>query len=431
MTTTDLSLVDSRAADDQQDHPESLAHHFHTMRQQYEASKLGMWLFLATEVLLFGGLFCAYAVYRGSHSDVFAWGSQFLDVRLGTINTVVLILSSVSMAIAVTAVQRGRRWPVIVALGITFLCGVIFMAIKSVEYQHKFHENLVWGMGFYEPVPGAEDDTGTALAAGPIVGDPVKGQQRWNATCRSCHGLAGEGIAGQGKDIRTSDFIYDRDDAGLVAFVKVGRRPDDPLNTTGIQMPPRGGNPMLKDPDLYNIIAYLRTFMVPDEDEDRVAAEPEGAAARDDAPQDDAPQDAAPEPAVAAVADPAPLEGEFWIPKSSIPDPPAGPPGVDRVYLDNYVGRFGENRTGPAEAVVDPAEDRPANAHVFFGLYFLMTGLHAFHVLVGLGVIAWLILRTVFGEFGSGYFTPIDLGGLYWHIVDFIWIFLFPLFYLI
>ena len=426
MTTTNLTVADHRASYDEHDHPESLAFHFDTMKQQYEAGKLGMWLFLATEVLLFGGLFCAYAVYRGNHAGLFAWGSQFLDVKLGTVNTVVLIVSSVTMAIAVTAVQRGRRWPVIVALGITFLCGVVFMAIKSVEYEHKFHEHLVWGMGFYEPVPGAEDTTGTVLAAGPIVGDPVKGQLRWNATCRACHGLAGEGIAGQGKDIRTSDFIYARDDAELVAFVKVGRVATDPLNTTGINMPPRGGNPMLKDPDLYNIVAYLRTFMVPTDDDET------GVTEQENTPTENAPPgDAAPAPAVAAAVAVAPPEEEFWIPKSTIPDPPAGPPGVDAAYLDNFVGRFGEYRARPPAADTDPGENRPDNAHVFFGLYFLMTGLHALHVLVGLAVIAWLILRTVFGEFGSGYFTPIELGGLYWHIVDFIWIFLFPLFYLI
>ena len=83
----------------------------------------------------------------------------------------------------------------------------------------------------------------------------------------------------------------------------------------------------------------------------------------------------------------------------------------------------------PAHHSLDP--DRPDNAHLFFGFYFLMTGLHAVHVLVGLVVILMLILRSVWGHFGSAYLTPIDLGGLYWHIVDLIWIFLFPLFYLI
>ena len=423
MTTTKLTVIDRRSSGDEHDHREPLAHHFDTMKQQYEAGKLGMWLFLATEVLLFGGLFCAYAVYRGNHADLFAWGSQFLNVKLGAINTVVLIVSSVTMAIAVTAAQRGRRWPVIVALGITFLCGVTFMAIKSVEYGHKFHENLVWGVGFYEPVDGAQGSPETALAAGPIAGDPVKGRQLWGATCRSCHGLAGEGVTGQGKDIRTSEFIYARDDAELVAFVNVGRMPFDPLNETGIQMPPKGGNPMLKDPDLFDIIAYLRTFMVPIEDDGGDTGKDTATTGDDTAPTAGLAQ------TPAATRDTAPPETGFWIPKSTIPPPPAGPPGVDAAYVDDFVGRSGEYRAGPADP--GPDENRPENAHVFFGLYFLMTGLHAVHVLAGLGLIAWLMFRTVFGHFTSNYFTPIDLGGLYWHIVDLIWIFLFPLFYLI
>ena len=80
-----------------------------------------------------------------------------------------------------------------------------------------------------------------------------------------------------------------------------------------------------------------------------------------------------------------------------------------------------------------PSRDptRPPNAHLFFVFYFLMTGLHGLHVLAGMAVIAWLLGRAIAGHFGADYFTPVDLGGLYWHVVDLIWIFLFPLFYLI
>jgi cytochrome c oxidase subunit 3 len=73
----------------------------------------------------------------------------------------------------------------------------------------------------------------------------------------------------------------------------------------------------------------------------------------------------------------------------------------------------------------------PKNAHHFFAVYFLMTGLHAVHVLAGMVVIIWLIARSLRGDFGAGYFGPVDLGGLYWHLVDLIWIFLFPLLYLV
>ena len=86
-----------------------LAHHFDTPQQQFESGKLGMWLFLATEILLFGGLFCAYAVYRANHPEIFIYAHQFLDKTLGGINTIVLICSSLTMAWAVRAAQLGQR----------------------------------------------------------------------------------------------------------------------------------------------------------------------------------------------------------------------------------------------------------------------------------------------------------------------------------
>ena len=90
-----------------------------------------------------------------------------------------------------------------------------------------------------------------------------------------------------------------------------------------------------------------------------------------------------------------------------------------------------EGRSLPGQPA-EPAEPkRPSNVHIFFGIYFLMTGLHGIHVLAGMAVISWLLVRSIQGAFGSSYFTPVDLGGLYWHLVDLIWIFLFPLLYLI
>ncbi len=428
MTTTNLTVIDRRSSGDEHDHTERLAHHFETMKQQYEAGKLGMWLFLATELLLFGGLFCAYAVYRGNRPDLFAWGSQFLDVKFGAMNTVVLIVSSLTMAMAVTYVQRGRRWPVIVALGLTFLCGVIFMAIKSVEYEHKFHENLVWGLKFYEIPDHVELAAEPGVGAAVAVGDPAIGVKLWNTTCRSCHGLAGEGITGQGRDIRASEFIQERDDSELVAYIKVGRMLSDPLNTTGIQMPPKGGNPLLKDNDLIDIIAYIRSFQVP------VGQGGTDAGADEDTTSDEIEaEDSATASVPAPIApDGQPAEDEFWIPESVIPAAPSGPAGLNLAVLaalETSPQPSETQATGPVHHSVDP--DRPANAHLFFGFYFMLTGLHGLHVLAGMGMLAWLLFRTVWGHFGRAYYTPVDLGGLYWHIVDLIWIFLFPLFYLI
>lgn len=447
MTATNLALQ-PRAVDAKQvatatvDHSDAhdrlpqLAPHFGTMPQQYEAAKLGMWLFLATEVLLFGGLFCAYAVFRGNHPEVFAWVGErgFLDVKWGAANTVVLIVSSVFMATAVTFVQRNRRWPVIIALGATFLCGVIFMAVKSVEYEHKFHENLVWGTKFYELPPGFDLATGSSAVGALAAGDLAQGTRIWNTTCRSCHGVAGEGVAGQGRDIRSSEFIQSRDDLELVAYIKVGRTIGDPLNTTGMAMPPKGGNPLLTDQDLIHVVAYVRNFQAPLPQFTTDNAVKDDTAAQERVTPIDVAADDVVRPSTPAAIETAsePVQEEFWIPASSIPLARSAPAGMNLAVLAAHESapqspRF--SAEGPVHQSVDP--DRPANAHLFFTFYFLMTGLHGLHVLVGLGVIAWLMVRSIWGHFGRTYFAPVDLGGLYWHVVDLIWIFLFPLFYLL
>lgn len=419
--------------DSQHDHPPQLAHHFDSMPQQYEAGKLGMWLFLATEVLLFGGLFVAYSVFRGNHPEIFQWVSArgFLDVKWGAINTVVLILSSVSMAGAVTFVQLNKRWAVICLLGITFICGIIFLAIKSVEYEHKFHENLVWGTKFYELPPGYEAGTGSGgVGFGPA--NSANASVIWKSTCQSCHSSTGAGVFGQGRDIRSSEFIQSRSDIELLAYVKAGRTINDPLNTTGLSMPPKGGNPFLSDQDIIDAISYLRDFQIPlpqfSEPEANDDTEGESDVATEQTPK--------PERKPIEVIIPSqalqPAEEGFQITISNIPLARSAPSelSMDALSAKESGQTVQEDITaGVLHQSADP--DRPANAHLFFTYYFMMTGLHGVHVLVGLIMILWLIVRTVWGHFNSTYFSPIDLGGLYWHIVDLIWIFLFPLFYLI
>jgi cytochrome c oxidase subunit III len=206
-------------------HP--VAHHFDDAEQQHEAGQLGMWLFLVTEIMFFGGMFTAYVVYRLSFPETFAHASHHLDVRLGTTNTAVLIASSLTMALGVRAAQLGRRRGTLAWLGMTAALGTTFLAIKSYEYAHKFAEGHVPGPHF------------------------------------------------------------------------------------------------------------------------------------------------------------------TW--------------------------------TGP---------DAP-QAQLFFGLYFAMTGVHALHMVIGLGLLAWLLRDARRGRFGPTYHTPVELLGLYWHFVDIVWIFLFPLLYLI
>ena len=204
-----------------------VAHHFEDAAQQKEAATLGMWVFLVTEILFFGGLFAAYAVYRSSYPEAFAAASHHLDVFLGGFNTAVLLLSSLTMALAVHAAQLGKRNAVILFLALTLLLGGTFLAVKGVEYHHKFEEHLVPGPSFSFP----------------------------------------------------------------------------------------------------------------------------------------------------------------------------GPEGV--------------------------------HAQLFFSLYFGMTGMHALHMVVGAGLLLWLIAKARRGRFSRAYYTPVEMVGLYWHFVDIVWIFLFPLLYLL
>jgi cytochrome c oxidase subunit 3 len=125
-----------------------LAHHFDNLEQQTDATTLGMWVFLVTEVLFFGGLFLVYTVYRSLYPDAFIAASHELDVTLGTINTAVLITSSLTMALAVHAAQVGQRKTLMLLLVATMVLGGIFLGIKSVEYYHKFVEHLVPGPAF-------------------------------------------------------------------------------------------------------------------------------------------------------------------------------------------------------------------------------------------------------------------------------------------
>jgi cytochrome c oxidase subunit 3 len=259
-----------------------VAHHFDTAEQQYESSKLGMWLFLVTEILLFGGLFCWYAIYRVNHPEIFATAHVYLDKTLGGINTLVLICSSLTMAWAVRNAQIGDKKGTVTMLVITLLCGFGFLGIKYVEYEAKWKKGLL---------PGEY-------------------------------------------------YSYGKDDD-------------------------------IAEP----------------------AAEAEGAE-KEDAKKNEEKKPAGTEETVIA-------------------------PAAD----------------GP-EGLAEPAEEaghgeKQKNLHLFWGIYFVMTGLHGLHVVAGMAVIFWLILRARAGHFGPHNFAAVDLGGLYWHLVDLVWIFLFPLLYLI
>jgi cytochrome c oxidase subunit III len=226
-----------------------VAHHFDDAEQQYTAAELGMWLFLATEVLFFGGLFCLYTVYRFWYHAAFAAGSHHLDVALGSANTVVLLTSSLTMVLAVHAAQTNDRRGIVRYLLFTMLLGALFLSIKGYEYHEKFVEHLVPGRHF-----------------------------------------------------------------------------------------------------------------VLTEDENRRSE---------------------------ALPTPAP-----------------------------------SRTTQSTNAELGHTE-------LFFSLYFAMTGLHALHMIIGIAILGVLAVASQRGSYSKEYFTPVEMTGLYWHFVDIVWVFLFPLLYLI
>lgn len=218
-------------------HQIGLQHQFMDLEQQHESGTLGMWSFLITEIMFFGGLFTAYIVYRIRFLSAFEAGSRLLDIRLGAFNTAVLIGSSLTMALAVRAAQMNKRKALATHLILTMLLGGVFLGVKAFEYHHKWESGLVPGLHFN---PIAED---------------VEMVHHWHAAL-----------------------------------------------------------PQLQ---------------------------------------------------------------------------------------------------------------------LFYCFYFFMTGMHALHMIIGFGLMLWLLRRSMRGDFTETYYTPVEVMGLYWHFVDIVWIFLFPLLYLI
>ena len=243
------------------EHHSELRHHFDDMEQQKEASTFGMWVFLLTEIMMFGGLFTAYLIYRIKYYQAFVAGSTSISVGWGFANTLVLIGSSFTMAMAVWSAQTGRRKGQIWFLIGTMILGAAFLGVKAKEYDDKYEE---------------------------------------------CH-IPGH-IIGKG----------------------------------------------------FNAV---------------------------------------------------------------------GGPGCKTGNIAQEIMERAEKNHQEMSPVA--AQQIASQTEIFFSFYFAMTGLHAFHMIIGLGLLTWLLLRARRGEFTAAYYTPMELGGLYWHFVDIVWIFLFPLLYLI
>jgi cytochrome c oxidase subunit III len=300
------------------EHP-FLAHHFDNPKHQFESGKLGIWLFLVTEVLFFGGLFCAYAIYRSLHPEIFVYAHYYLDTFWGAVNTGVLIVSSLTAAWAVRNAQLGEQKKLITNIIITIVLACCFLCVKYIEYSHKFHEHVLPGRHF----------------------NPT--HEAWELeSYKKAHGEHGGGhaaLAGEAQGEGASAAPAAEAEHPAQAAALAGAQTAAPTDTTSTVQPAAPGAP--------------------------------------------AASGGTESPATAGKK---------------------APPG---------------------------ALDRPRHVSVFFSIYFFMTGLHGVHVIAGIITWLWLLRRAIRGEFGPQYFGAIDYAALYWHLVDLIWIYLFPLLYLI
>ena len=140
-----MSIANMTDSNKQTHHP---AHHFKNAQQEATACKMGMWIFLCTEILMFGGLFVGYIIYKNMYPDIFLQGAKFLDWKLGALNTVVLLLSSLTMALSIYFAQKNNHKNSSLCLWLTLLCGFIFMGVKYIEYSHKLEIGLAPGRFF-------------------------------------------------------------------------------------------------------------------------------------------------------------------------------------------------------------------------------------------------------------------------------------------
>ncbi len=386
------------------------AHHFDTPQQQFDSGKLGIWLFLVTEVLFFGGMFCAYAIFRMLRPDVFEGSSQFLNTKLGAINTGVLLFSSLTMAWAVRCSQTEEYKKLTGMLAATLSCAMIFLGVKSIEYSHK------WGMGllpagsfFYDPAnphPTAAQmveqhgfssgsafffQNGLYFMCAPfalaLIGvliwwavSVMKGNKFQTACAMPLSVVAACFFVGVGLGV----ILESGGEEGHSSHAIAGEHASD--HVAGAHGSELHGDEVAVDSE---------TALVENRISDRMIQE-----------------------RLASDATNSGLNSELSA-RDRQSTLAQGTVVTDRSTIEGGITSVEQNVL------------TPRTAGVFFSIYYCMTGVHAIHILCGIGVLVWLLVRSVRNDFNRQYFGPVDYVGLYWHLVDLIWIYLFPLLYLI
>lgn len=384
-----------------------IQHHYDDAQHQFDSGKLGIWLFLAQEVLFFSALFVAYILYRAHRPEIYAYAHHYLDVKFGAINTAVLIASSLTAAWAVRCAQLGQKKGLIANLAITVICALTFLGIKYVEYSHKIHEGILYGAKFDPCVSSG----GTPLITKTKECHGTKSSVVWDAVANK----ASEGC------LESDKIDLDSMKAGLQTKCTVtelkskkgadGKETFEPSGKTFNTCDPSvlKGHHGGELPKGASFPCYVLSM--------QPAVCPKGPAALVNYGDHEIHRDVRIKVECEAPAAPATTDPFATPPAAEV----VGQPLIDPPHVPT------KHELNEAYAAGPP----PPNTNMFFSIYFAMTGLHGIHVIVGVLIFIWLLVRAIRGDFTPDYFGPIDYAALYWHIVDLIWIFLFPLLYLI
>lgn len=299
-------------------HPPGLQHQFEDMGQQAESDSIGMWMFLVQEIMFFGGMFTVYLVFRSKYPMAFAAGSNHLNEWLGMANTLILIVSSLTMALAVHYAQLGKRNLQVVLIIVTMIFGMAFLGVKAYEYAEKYNDGIV-------PVTGLNRKTDKNLAE---------------------------------------------------------NQPFDLVNPET-----RGKNSLPYPGVVENNVERYNQNAAAETGEHEEYVNP---------------------------------RGDFIWKETAL---------ADRAFAEHTLTnseKIGYMENG--EISQSKFQDK---VRIFFWIYFAMTALHALHMIIGLAIMTWLLWKAWKYTFTPEYYAPVEMVGLYWHFVDIVWIFLFPLLYLL
>jgi cytochrome c oxidase subunit 3 len=414
-----------------------IQHHYDDAQHQFDSGKLGIWLFLAQEVLFFSALFVAYILYRVHHGELYSYAHKYLDVKYGAINTGILIFSSLTAAWAVRCAQLNQRKGLILCIVTTIVCACGFLGIKYIEYSHKYHEQLLFGR-YFDPCvsPGGNEFiTKSNECPGTL------GSVKWDKGA----GKATEGC------FEASTIDQDPGTEGVQADCEV-------VEIKGHAARGADGKETFKESGRRTITERCHEWSIEDQEGDDQAETEHGkkeekekfpcwktsyqpAVCADLTDANARAKGTAARPQVGILVEYGDHEErahEAHI-QAKCKDAPKvnkeidilGQPEIRHEIGKPTLLKHAHTLTTHEQHEIESMGPPPEHTQMFFTIYFAMTGLHGIHVIAGIIVFLWLLIRSLKGHFTPDYFGPVDYAALYWHIVDLIWIFLFPLLYLI